>query len=92
MHVEEQLAEIEACKAACGCTPTRLLLDRVELDSAFTAVHDTHTVPDELREFLSRGSNVCLCPLTEANLGDGLPDLEALQDWAAASGRAPVER
>jgi len=83
MHVEEQMAEIEACRQACGCTPTRVLLDRLQLDSAFTAVHDTHTDPVELREFLSRGCNVCLCPLTEANLGDGLPDLAALQEHPA---------
>jgi formimidoylglutamate deiminase len=25
--------------------------------------------------FLARGGRVCVCPLTEANLGDGIPDL-----------------
>ena len=79
MHVEEQPAEIEACQATCGCTPTGLLLDRLRLDERFTAVHDTHTLPSELEAFLAQGSNVCLCPLTEANLGDGLPAREVLQ-------------
>ena len=27
--------------------------------------------------FLDRGGRVCVCPLTEANLGDGIPDLAA---------------
>jgi formimidoylglutamate deiminase len=27
--------------------------------------------------FLARGGRVCVCPLTEANLGDGIPDLSA---------------
>jgi formimidoylglutamate deiminase len=34
--------------------------------------------------FLQRGGRVCVCPLTEANLGDGIPDLTAPH---AAGGR-----
>ena len=30
-----------------------------------------------MAEFLARGGRVCVCPLTEANLGDGIPDLSA---------------
>jgi formimidoylglutamate deiminase len=39
-------------------------------------VHCTHTGPADLRQFLQAGGTVCVCPLTEANLGDGLPLLE----------------
>src|SRR5260370_39331611 len=28
-----------------------------------------------MERFLSAGGTVCMCPLTEANLGDGIPDL-----------------
>ncbi|MCH2149313.1 MAG: formimidoylglutamate deiminase [Phycisphaerales bacterium] len=80
MHVEEQHAEIESCRSAYGHTPTGLLLDQLDLGSEFTAVHDTHTTAAELEAFLDRGCNVCLCPLTEANLGDGFPNRSVLHD------------
>ena len=78
MHVEEQPAEIEACQAAHGRTPTGLLLEHLSLDDRFTAVHDTHTDPEEMSRFLSTGARVCICPLTEANLGDGLADVPGI--------------
>ena len=44
----------------------------------FTAIHATHLGPGEAELLGSRGAGVCVCPTTERNLGDGLPDLEAL--------------
>lgn len=79
MHVEEQRREVEESLAAYQHTPMQILLDRLEIGPEFTAVHCTHTRPDELDEFLSRGGNVCLAPLTEANLGDGMPAREPLR-------------
>lgn len=73
MHVEEQVREIEAARSAYGKTPLALLLDRLELGPELTAVHCTHSDTDELRRFLATGANLCLCPLTEANLADGIP-------------------
>ena len=92
MHVEEQVREIETCTAAYGAPPMALLLDRLELGSGgagrFTAVHCTHTEPDHLRRFLAAGGHPCVCPLTEANLGDGIPPLAALwQDGGGDAGR-----
>ncbi len=78
MHLEEQRAEIEACLAHYGATPLSLLNDRLEVDARTTLVHCTHSEPLELARFLAAGGNVCLCPLTEANLGDGLADLPLL--------------
>ena len=75
MHVEETQKEIEDCRAAYGRAPMGLLVERLDLDAGFTAVHATHTAPEQLAFFLNAGANVCLCPLTEANLGDGLPSL-----------------
>lgn len=73
-HIEEQMKEIEDCVAVHGKTPMALLLDVVDGDhlSRATAVHATHTRPDELARFLERGGGVCVCPLTEASLGDGV--------------------
>ncbi len=75
MHVEEQPAEIEQCLAAHGARPMALLAARLPLDDRFTAVHCTHTAGADLDAFLSAGGNVCICPLTEAGLGDGVPDV-----------------
>ncbi len=77
MHVEEQRREIEDTVAAYGRTPMRLLCDELAAGGNFTAVHCTHTSPTDMAAFLARGGRVCVCPLTEANLGDGIPDLSA---------------
>ena len=78
MHIEEQRLEIEQCLAAYGQTPMGILLERLEIDELFTAVHCTHTQEEEFEAFLQRGGNACICPLTEANLGDGIPPSKAL--------------
>ncbi len=74
LHLEEQRREIDECVAAYGVRPMRLLLDHVDVDGSVTAVHCTHTAPEEMDAFRERGGRVCLCPLTEANLGDGIGD------------------
>lgn len=72
IHLEEQQREIESCLEAYGVTPMRLLCDRLALDGSFTAVHCTHSDAVELERYLEMGANLCICPLTEANLGDGI--------------------
>lgn len=78
MHVEEQVREIVECAAAYGRRPLELLLERLPLSQRFTGVHLTHTDPADLPRFAAAGAAACLCPTTEANLGDGIPDLPAL--------------
>jgi len=79
MHVEEQPAEIEACLAAHGRRPMALLNERLAIDDRFCAVHCTHTDPQDMATFLGHGGRVCLCPLTEANLGDGIADVPGIR-------------
>lgn len=74
LHVEEQRREIEECVAAYGKAPMALILDAVE-GGSFTAVHCTHTSEPDLERFFSARGIACLCPLTEGNLGDGIPRL-----------------
>jgi cytosine/adenosine deaminase-related metal-dependent hydrolase len=50
------------------------ILDAVQ-GGGFTAVHCTHTSESDMQRFLAAGGIVCLCPLTEGNLGDGIPSL-----------------
>ena len=74
MHVEEQRREVQESVAAYGGTPMAVILDAVE-GGALTAVHCTHTSAEDMERFLVASGIVCLCPLTEGNLGDGLPRL-----------------
>jgi formimidoylglutamate deiminase len=78
MHVEEQRAEIEDCVTAYGEPPMALLLRSLPAVEGVVAVHCTHTRPEDLSAFVGAGGSVCVCPLTEANLGDGLPDLSGI--------------
>jgi len=75
MHVEEQRREIADCLAFYGRRPMQLALATLPAAEGLTAVHCTHTAPEDMERFLEAGGTVCVCPLTEANLGDGLPDL-----------------
>jgi formimidoylglutamate deiminase len=84
IHVEEQRKEIEESVAAYGRTPMRVLCDELESAEGITAIHCTHTSPEDMTVFLQGGGRVCLCPLTEGYLGDGIPDLAAPH---AAGGR-----
>jgi formimidoylglutamate deiminase len=43
-----------------------------------TVVHATHANGTELDLLADAGAGVCLCPTTEANLGDGFPPIEGL--------------
>lgn len=73
MHVEEQPQEIQDSLLEYGKNPMSIVLD-LEPGPEFTAVHCTHTTPSDLRRFLDLGGNICITPLTEANLGDGTAD------------------
>ncbi len=76
MHVEEQQREVHDCVAAYGRRPMSVLLDTLDIAGNLTAVHCTHTAPDDMVRFLEAGGVVCVNPLTEGNLGDGIPTLE----------------
>ncbi|KYF66693.1 MULTISPECIES: formimidoylglutamate deiminase [Sorangium] len=78
MHVAEQPAEIEACVAETGRRPVELLAERGVLSERFVAVHATHLAPHEPALLGAARAFACLCPTTERDLGDGLPDVGAL--------------
>jgi len=72
IHVAEQMREVEACKAWCGKTPVAWLMENAPVDSRWCLVHATHTNEAELGAIVVSGAVVGLCPVTEANLGDGI--------------------
>ena len=55
IHVEEQRKEIEDCLAAYGKRPMAALLDACGGAEGITAVHCTHTSPEDLARFLDGG-------------------------------------
>ena len=86
LHVEEQRREVEESVAAYGLAPMAVILDAVQ-GGPFTAVHCTHTRDGDMERFLTAGGVACLCPLTEGNLGDGIPRLGRLH---AVGGRLAI--
>jgi len=80
MHVEEQRQEIAECRAVYGKRPLELLLELPGGLEGMTAVHCTHSRPDQLKRFVGAGGRICVCPLTEGNLGDGIPPLHGLPE------------
>jgi formimidoylglutamate deiminase len=78
VHACEQLREIEECLAEHGVRPIELLAETGCLSPSTTVVHATHASAAELDLLADAGARVCLCPTTEANLGDGFPPLEGL--------------
>jgi len=71
MHVSEQVAEVEACRAEFGLRPVELLAQDGLLDERFTAIHATHIDDEEVIALGESGATVCACPTTERDLGDG---------------------
>lgn len=78
LHVAEQPAEVEACRAEHGRTPVALLERLGALGPATTAVHAIHLDQDDVRRLGAAGAGACLCPTTERNLGDGVAPADRL--------------
>lgn len=72
VHADEQVAEIEQCRAAYGCGPIELLERFGVLDRNTTIIHATHASAEEMALLAWRGCTVCVCPTTEGDLGDGI--------------------
>ncbi|MFI1094727.1 formimidoylglutamate deiminase [Streptomyces sp. NPDC020917] len=72
IHLSEQPAENEACVAAHGRTPARLLADSGFWGPLTTAVHATHLTGEDISLLGRAGSTVCMCPTTERDLADGI--------------------
>ena len=77
MHVAEQAAEVEACIEEYRRSPVALLETEGLLSEKFTAVHAIHVTPKAVSAFARGRANVCACPTTERNLGDGVVPVDA---------------
>jgi formimidoylglutamate deiminase len=87
IHIAEQTREVDACVAWSGLRPVRWLYEHAPVDARWCLVHATHVDADEVQRILASQAVVGLCPITEANLGDGLFPMPA---FAQGGGRFGV--
>jgi formimidoylglutamate deiminase len=48
------------------------LFDHAAVDASWCLIHATHATVEEIRQLAQSGAVAGLCPITEANLGDGI--------------------
>jgi formiminoglutamate deiminase len=72
IHVAEQIKEVEDCIAWSGARPVEWLLDNASVEDRWCLVHATHVTEKEVTAIARSGAVAGLCPVTEANLGDGI--------------------
>ena len=80
VHADEQPREIEECLAEHGVRPIELLHETGCLGPRTTVVHATHADEHELDLLAESGTRICICPTTEADLGDGFPPTLAIRE------------
>lgn len=71
IHVAEQVKEVEDCIAWSGARPVEWLLANASVDRRWCLIHATHMLDAETIALAKSGAVAGLCPITEANLGDG---------------------
>ncbi len=72
IHIAEQVREVADCVAWSGARPVEWLLANAQVDARWCLVHATHITPAETLALARSGAVAGLCPITEANLGDGV--------------------
>ncbi len=87
MHIAEQQAEVEEVRAHTGARPVEWLLGHVDVSDRWCLIHATHMTDAEAQGLANRGAVAGLCPVTEANLGDGVFNGPVYQ---AAGGRLGI--
>ncbi|WP_102223518.1 formimidoylglutamate deiminase [Acidimangrovimonas sediminis] len=74
MHLAEQVAEVDEISEAYGARPSEWLLANHAVDPRWCLIHCTQMEPAETHALAATGAVAGLCPITEANLGDGIFD------------------
>jgi formimidoylglutamate deiminase len=83
IHVAEQPKEVADISAWLGARPVDWLLTNAPVDGSWCPIHATHMTASETAGLARSGAVAGLCPITEANLGDGPFDGPG---WIAAGG------
>ena len=87
IHIAEQVQEVEDCMAYYGQRPVEWLLDTFDVNEDWCLIHATHMTDAETRRVAASKAVAGLCPVTEANLGDGL---FPAPDFLEAGGRIAI--
>ena len=87
IHIAEQMKEVEDCIAWSGARPVEWLMGNAPVDERWCLIHATHMTPQETLSVATSGAVAGLCPLTEANLGDGIFSAEP---YMIAAGRLGI--
>lgn len=86
IHACEQRRELDECRAEHGMGPVELLAATGVLGPRTTLVHATHLDDAAHALLAASGAQVCACPTTERNLGDGfLPASRLVADGVSIS-------
>lgn len=86
IHIAEQQAEVDEVVAHTGARPVRWLLDEVGVNANWCLVHATHMDEVETQMLARSGAVAGLCPITEANLGDGIFNGVAFRELSGVYG------
>lgn len=71
IHIAEQTKEVDDCLDWSGARPVEWLLANQPVDRRWCLIHATHMTEAETVGMAKSGAVAGLCPITEANLGDG---------------------
>ncbi|MDQ2094336.1 formimidoylglutamate deiminase [Rhodalgimonas zhirmunskyi] len=71
IHIAEQPKEVADITAWLGARPVDWLLANVNVTPDWCLIHATHMTATETTNMAKSGAVAGLCPVTEANLGDG---------------------
>ena len=77
IHISEQTKEVDDCLAAHNKRPIDLFFDTIDAGRNWYLIHATHADAGEISRMARAQVVAGLCPITEANLGDGLFDMPA---------------
>jgi formimidoylglutamate deiminase len=72
IHIAEQTKEVEDCLAWSSQRPVEWLMAHAEVNARWCLIHATHMTDAETTAMAGSGAVAGLCPVTEANLGDGI--------------------
>ena len=71
MHIAEQPKEVADVSKWLGTRPVEWLLNNQNITANWCLIHATHMTDAETTALAKSGAVAGLCPITEANLGDG---------------------
>lgn len=71
IHISEQPKEVADISAWLGARPVEWLLANADVAQNWCLIHATHMTAQETVNMAKSGAVAGLCPVTEANLGDG---------------------